>query len=171
MTDRPRPASATEDNQKIAPDFYAQPFASQMMIWAVRRYLLFRSTGASGMVDVAHVFQMAGWEHLLESLLAVVDAMSAAEKLTLHQIHCPALVRHETMLINTLAALQENDLAAARTTLNQILPPRSTRDAIRHLSAFAALTQAQGLNFEFVKSMHEPVWMSPTQYREQRHVH
>jgi hypothetical protein len=164
---------SSDSNQKrpCVENFYAQPFATQMLIWAMRRRLLNRAGAESGIDDVRHVFGMAGWGDLHDSLLVVVDAMIDTGTLRVHHVNCPVLARHERVLINSLAHLQRECWKAGRTCLRELLCPTVARVALRHLEAIALVVRAQGLRFEFVPAMSPPVWASPSDQWEKRNVH
>src|SRR5262249_23671387 len=90
-----------------ATDFYSLGFASQMIVWAMRKRLhslLRRQTET----DVAEGFALVGFEDLHAALMSVVDRLlcGASTRIQLHAVACPCLSPHEVGLLNALAYLQ-----------------------------------------------------------------
>jgi hypothetical protein len=159
-----------------AANFYALPFASQMMVWAMRKRLNAIRIGDRGADDVLHVFHMADWGALYESLLALVDILVGTlghDALVLHAPRCPALAGHEVHILNAVAYVQDGRTEEATRCLTQLIPPTALRLAIPHLRTIAEQVRAQCLKFVYVDATNvEPRACIPiASARALHHVH
>jgi hypothetical protein len=134
-------------------NFYALPFASQMIVWAVRKRLHVLSGADCAMDDVLHVFHLASWGELYGALLAVADVLASAAarvRLQMHAVGCPCLARHEVHLLNALAYLQSARLDEAVLCLVECLPPSDVRLTLPHLQLIADALRKQAMSFAYV---------------------
>mgnify|MGYP001273433402 CR=1 FL=1 len=143
-----KPAS---DSRVCEANFYALPFISQMVLWAVRRRLVEAHHNRPFLSDVLPVFHMAGWADLYESLLMVAELMLKDDSpgvLVLHDIGCHHIASHEAYLLNALAHLQNDQKVESALCLCQHLSPSSARLALPALKKI--VDKARSNEFVFV---------------------
>lgn len=134
-------------------DFYALPFAPQMIVWAVRKRFLALAHDDEGTDMVAQVFRMADWGELYAALLTIVDIFVGADvhrRFPQHAVSCPCLSGHEAGLLNAMAHLQSGCRAEAALTTCEILPPAAARLAMPQMQAVIDEITARELRFAFV---------------------
>jgi hypothetical protein len=160
-------------------NFYALPFASQMIVWALRKRMLALFGGNAGTDDVLPVFHMANWGELYAALLAVADVLARADlcrKLQLHAIGCPCLAPHEAHVLNALVHLQRGLPEESVLCLVETLVPDGVRQALPHLRTIAQDLVRQNLRLVFVDlPPGEPIELAATAPSPSpegpRHVH
>jgi hypothetical protein len=110
------------------PDFYRLGFASQMIVWAVRKRLHLLARGDSER-NVTDVFARAGFTELHSVLMSIVDLLLSgpSNRLQLHAVACPCLSPHEISLLNALAYRQRQRDADARRSLGELFCPGAAR--------------------------------------------
>jgi hypothetical protein len=93
-----------------ATSFYELSFASQMIVWAMRKRLHALAGGPDDS-HVADVFRLADLDELYAALTSIVDVLvcGPSNRLQLHGVSCPCLASHEISVINTLARLQSDE--------------------------------------------------------------
>lgn len=133
-------------------NFYALPFVSQMVVWAIRRRLVEILHDSPESVDVLSVFHMAGWGDLYSALLDIVQILlsSAQDRLIVHAPGCPSISRQEAYLLNALAHLHNERADECALCLCELLAPSSARLALPRLRIIAEKTRAQDLRFVYV---------------------
>lgn len=153
-------------------NFYALPFASQMIVWATRRRLA-ALRGDRPDHDVLHVFHMADWGALYTHLLALVETLVAAgppDRIALHAVSCPCIAPHEARLLNALTHAQNGRRNDARACLRELMAPTAVRLMMPHISAIADGLGSQNLRFVHVAvSAVEPT--GPSMAGDRRNVH
>jgi hypothetical protein len=170
----------TKDNAEAKPpthdaNFYALPFAGQMIVWATRKRLnaICKEVHTND-DEVLQVFHMANWGGLYAALLAIIDLMVAAatRNLAVHSLGCPCLAPHEAYLLNALAHMQAQRADEAVLCLCEFIPPSAARLALPHLEAVTEALSLQDLRLGLVdlqsfRNPHRPA-LSP---KGNRHVH
>lgn len=153
----PAPTAAAADGSDAAvrdANFYALPFASQMVVWAARKRInALCGLDAGTDDDVLRVFHMASLGELYTALLAIVDILVGAgvqTRFALHAVSCPCLAPHEAYLLNALAHLQAGSREDAALCLCEVLPPAGARLAMQHVQKVADDMSARALRFVFV---------------------
>lgn len=158
MQPKPRPrvgtAQARGGSGVRDANFYALPFVSQMVVWAMRKRInaMFREDARAD-DDVLRVFHMADWGELYAALLTIVDVLVGAgvhKRFPLHAVSCPCLAPHEAYLLNALAHLQNGCRDEAALCLCEIVAPAGARLAMPHLQAILGDVGARNLSFVFV---------------------
>lgn len=110
------------------PHFYRLGFASQMIIWAMRKRLHLLAQGDSER-NVTEVFAKAGFGNVHATLMSVLDVMlcGAPTRVQVHAVACPCLSPHEISLLNALAYRQRNRDEQARQSLSQLFCAAAVR--------------------------------------------
>jgi hypothetical protein len=87
--------------------FYELGFASQLIVWALRRHLHLVRSGR-GDADVARAFYLGGLRDLHLHLQSVVEVLLCGSRagIQLHAVGCPCLAPHEIVLLNAMTHLQ-----------------------------------------------------------------
>lgn len=164
-------------------NFYALPFASQMIVWAMRKRMHALCgddgrAGGAGADDVLAVFHMAEWGKLYSALLTVVDILLASERradLRLHAVSCPCLAAHEAHVLNALAHLQQRMRQESVLSLCEVLSPSEVRLAMPQLETIVDDVDTQGPSFAYVDlstlAERRPRGAAWTATRQNRHLH
>lgn len=141
-------AAQASDTKLLEPYFYALPFSSQMIVWAVRKRLDVLRGRVVDQDDILKVFHLADWGVLYEPLLDSIDIFMRYRRdqdIDLHAEHCPCLARHEAYLVNSLAHLQCENREEALLCLCELLTPTGARLALIQLRVIADSFRAQNL--------------------------
>lgn len=156
MHSEPQAATVTEaPNRAIEPNFYLLPFASQMIVWALRKRGSAPRRADGGTADeVMNVFLRADWGPLYSELLAVMailDAAPAERPRARHAVACPCIAAHEAHLLNAVAHLRYGRRDEAVLSLCELLPPSLARLTLPHLAVIATTLTDANLRLAHVR--------------------
>lgn len=127
-------------------DFYRLSFASQMIVWAVRRRLHLLGHGEDD-GNVSTAFQLAGLDELYTALMSIVDVLliGTVRKIQLHAVSCPCLAPHEIVLLDALASLQREQDEQARRRMGDLTCEPAVRLVFPAMRVIVRELDAQGL--------------------------
>jgi hypothetical protein len=103
------------------PHFYRLGFASQLVVWAMRKRLHLLSQGESER-NVTEIFARAGLAELHAGLMSIVDVLLCGPSMRIqqHAVACPYLAPHEVSLLNALAYRQLERIEDSRASLGEL---------------------------------------------------
>jgi hypothetical protein len=148
-----RDVGAARGTKLKEPNFYALPFACQMIVWAIRKRLDVLRGRQIDRDEVLKVFHLANWSAFYGALLDAVDVLvhyRRDQDLVLHAQHCPCLAPYEAYLINALAHLQNGEGEAALLSLCEIVTPTGARLTVTELRVIASGLQEQNLECAYI---------------------
>jgi hypothetical protein len=148
-----KPGDAIDETPVHEANFYALPFVSQMVVWAMRKRMSKICGWETRSDDVSHAFRLANWGETHAAILKIVDILLNAGtcgKLLLHSVSCPSLATHEAYLLNALAHLQRDLPDVSIFCLRKILAPSGVRLAIPQLEIIVGTVNAENLRFVYV---------------------
>lgn len=100
------------------PNFYRLSFASQMIVWAIRKRLHLLACGASE-EKVLEAFRRAGLVDMHAALMSIVNLLlcTPSRRVLLHDVACPGLLPYEISLLNAFAYRQRRDFPESQRCL------------------------------------------------------
>ena len=103
------------------PNFYRLGFASQIMVWAMRKRLHHLAHGASE-ANVLEAFRVAGLDDIHAALMSIVNLLLCrpSHRVQLHNVACAGLSPHEISLLNALAYRQRGDFVESERHMRQL---------------------------------------------------
>lgn len=160
-------ARSANDNQSSAPatshdeserSFEQLPFAGQLLVWGMRHWvtaLKTRQDFATLTGDGFDQFGLGAAGQSLDELFQTI-AVSALRSIDIRCVKCRRVSEDEALLLDCLAAAQENRLPLAYAGILEILPPAAARHAMPCVISLAKIFAHAGLTLTIDKSVLVP---------------
>jgi len=150
------PSGASHDETERS--FDQLPFAGQLLIWGMRHWVTALKTHqdfAAMTGDGFDQFGLGAAGQSLDELFRII-AVSASRQLDVRCVKCRRVSEDEALLLDCLAAAQEDRFPLAYAGILDILPPAAARHAMPTLISLAKIFAHAGLTLAIDKSVLVP---------------
>lgn len=160
---RPKPAAASADastghHDDTGRSFEQLPFAGQLLLWGIRHWvtaLKTRQDFAAMTGDGFDQFGLGSAGQALDELFQVI-AVSASRQIDIRCVKCRQVSEDEALLLDCLAAAQEERFPLAYAGILEILPPAAARHAMPTVISLAKIFAHAGLTLALDKPVLVP---------------
>jgi len=147
---KPRAETHHDETER---SFEQLPFAGQLMIWGMRHWVMALKTRqdfAALTGDGFDQFGLGSAGQALDELFQVI-AVSASRQIDIRCVKCRYVSEDEALLIDCLAAAQEERFPLAYAGIIEILPPAAARHAMPTVISLAKIFAHAGLTLALDK--------------------
>lgn len=147
----PVPGSAHHDEGERP--FDRLPFAGQLLVWGIRNWVTALKREGDFAALTGDAFERFGLGTASQSLdeLFQLIAVSATRQIDIRCVKCRQISEDEALLLDCIAAAQEDRLPLAYAGILEILPPAAARHAMPTLISLAKIIAHAGLTLTLDK--------------------